>query len=127
MGMDFEYAGSASYPRFDRELCNVAAVLGGIETKHLKERKATEDTRSFGYWFGFISSDDSNEPKFVFPETINKTVVKWFNNIYEHFTADETKIVWKTISTFPEAKEISPQIWEELKARVEYNEGWHIL
>lgn len=27
MGMDYQYAGSASYPRFDRELCEVAKVL----------------------------------------------------------------------------------------------------
>ena len=31
MGMDYQYAGSASYPRFDRELCLVAEVFGGIK------------------------------------------------------------------------------------------------
>lgn len=127
MGMDFEYAGSASYPRFDRELCDVAVVLGGIKTEHLKEREATESDRPFGYWFGFASSDDSDEPKFAFPETVDGTVVKWFNNVYDDFTAKETKIVWDAISAHPEIQEISPQIWEELKARAEYNEGWHIV
>ena len=61
MGMDYQYAGSASYPRFDRELCEVAKVLGGVETAHLKERKETETERPFGYWFGFLSSDNSKE------------------------------------------------------------------
>lgn len=126
MGMDYEYAGSASYPRFDRELCDVAAVLGGIETEHLKERKSTEDVLPFRYWFGFASSDDSDEPKFAFPETVDRTVVKWFNNIYEHFTAEETKTVWIAISSHPEIQEISPQIWEELESRAKYAEGWHI-
>lgn len=59
MGMDYQYAGSASYPRFDRELCEVAKVFGGIETAHLKERRETESERPLGYWFGFLSSDDS--------------------------------------------------------------------
>ena len=38
MGMDYRWAGSASYPRFDRELCAVAEVFGGIKAEHLKER-----------------------------------------------------------------------------------------
>ena len=52
MGMDYSYAGSASYPRFDRELCEVAKAFGGIETEHLRERRETEDERPMGYWFG---------------------------------------------------------------------------
>lgn len=43
MGMDYQYAGSSSYPRFDRELCLVAEVFGGEKTEHLKERLATEN------------------------------------------------------------------------------------
>lgn len=42
MGMDYNYMGSASYPRFDRELCAVTEVFGGLKTAHLKEREATE-------------------------------------------------------------------------------------
>ena len=96
MGMDYQYAGSASYPRFDRELCEVAKVFGGIETAHLKERRETESERPLGYWFGFLSSDDSKEQKFSFPEGTNDILVKWFNDIYsESFTPEETKIVWK--------------------------------
>ena len=44
MGMDYCWSGSASYPRFDRELCAVAEIFGGIKTEHLKEREATEKT-----------------------------------------------------------------------------------
>ena len=126
MGMDFSYAGSASYPRFDRELCAVAEVFGGIKTEHLTEREATENERLFGYWFGFLSSDNSNKPKFIFPEDVNKTLVKWFNNIYEYFTISETKIIWYLVSQHPEIKEISYQIWTELKECVEYETGWQI-
>lgn len=125
--MDYQYAGSASYPRFDRELCEVAKVFGDIETAHLKERRETESERPLGYWFGFLSSDDSKEQKFIFPEGTNDILVKWFNDIYsESFTPEETKIVWKNISKHPEIEEISNQIWYELEALCEDNEAWEL-
>lgn len=126
MGMDYQYAGSASYPRFDREICNIVAVFGGIKTEHLKEREDTEGERPFGYWFGFLSSDDSKEPKFVFPENTNKILVKWFNDIYEYLSIEETKVVWEEISKHPEIQEISHQIWYELQMLVNEEEGWDI-
>ena len=126
MGMDYQYAGSASYPRFDRELCSVVEVFGGIKTEHLKEREETENERPFGYWFGFLSSDSSDLPKFTFPEDTNEVLVKWFNNVYDEFSEEETKIVWEHISTHPEIKEISIQLWRELEQLAECNEGWRI-
>lgn len=126
MGMDYKYSGSSSYPRFDRELCEIAKIFGGIETEHLRERKETENERPFGYWFGFLSSDDSKLPKFIFPDGTNNILVKWFNNIYYEFTTEETKIIWEYISKYPEIENISDQIWNELKELVEYNEGWEI-
>lgn len=126
MGMDYLYAGSASYPRFDRELCSVAEVFGGVKTEHLKEREETENERPFGYWFGFLSSDSSDLPKFVFPKETNEVLVKWFNNIYEDFNEEETKIIWENISAHPEIKEISNQLWRELEQLAECNEGWRI-
>lgn len=126
MGMDYSWAGSASYPRFDRELCAVAEVFGGIKTEHLKEREATENERPLGYWFGFLSSDGSDKMKFVFPEGTNETLIKWFNNIYGDFTVEETKTVWEHISKHPEIDEISHQIWHELEMLNEYDEQWGI-
>lgn len=126
MGMDYCWSGSASYPRFDRELCAVAEVFGGIKTEHLKEREATESERPCGYWFGFLSSDDSNEAKFVFPNGTNETLVKWFNNIYGDFTVEETKTVWEHISKHTDIEEISSQIWNELKVCNELNDIWYI-
>lgn len=127
MGMDYRWSGSASYPRFDRELCAVAEVFGGIKTEHLKHREATENERPCGYWFGFLSSDGSDKTKFVFPEGTNETLIKWFNNIYGDFTAEETKTVWEHTSQHPEIEEISKQIWHELKTCVEYNDAWYIF
>ena len=126
MGMDYQYAGSASYPRFDREICSIAEVFGGVKTEHLKEREETESERPFGYWFGFLSSDGSDLQKFAFPKETNEVLVKWFNNIYEDFNKEETKIVWQHISTHPEIKEISSQLWRELEQLAECNEGWRI-
>ena len=127
MGMDYQWSGSASYPRFDRELCAVAEVFGGIKTEHLKNREAAEHERPLGYWFGFLSSDGSNEPKFVFPTGTNETLVKWFNNPYgEDFTNEETTVVWKQIAEHPEIAEISWQIWHELDMLAQNNESWYI-
>lgn len=127
MGMDYRYAGSASYPRFDRELCAVAEVFGGIKTEHLKQREQTENERPLGYWFGFLSSDDSKIPKFVFPEGTNETLVKWFNDPYsDDFTAKETVVIWEQISIHPEIEEISYQIWHELEELSACGDCWWI-
>ena len=126
MGMDYCWSGSASYPRFDRELCAVAEVFGGIKTEHLKERERTENKKPFGYWFGFLSSDDSNKVKFVFPEGTNEVLVRWFNDIYGDFTEEETKTIWEQFFKHPEIEEISHQIWNELKTCCELNVAWYI-
>ena len=86
----------------------------------------SEGERLFGYWFGFLSSDDSDLPKFVFPEDTNEVLVKWFNNIYDDFSEEETKIVWENIQAHPEIQDISDQIWNELETLVENDEGWGI-
>lgn len=127
MGMDYRYAGSASYPRFDKELCDIAKIFGGIETEHLKERKETESERPLGYWFGFLSSDDSKEQKFIFPKETNEVLVRWFNDVYnENFTLEDTRTIWNHISKHPEIREISSQIWNELESLCEVNETWCI-
>ena len=54
-------------------------------------------------------------------------MVKWFNDIYSgDFTPEETKIVWENISKHPEIKEISSQIWGELKTLWEYDKAWEL-
>lgn len=127
MGMSYVYAGSTSYPIFDRELLAVAKVFGGKMSDHTKERKETENERPLGYWLGFISSDESNEDKFVFPKDTDPVLVKWFNNIYsDAFTIEETEHVFELINSHPEIKEISSQIWSELAHLVSFKEPWGI-
>ena len=101
MGMDYQYAGSASYPRFSEEICSVAKVFGG-------------------------KRNNSNEPKYVFPEGTNEVLIKWFNNLYGDFNEEETKIVWEYISAHPEIQEISNQLWTELEMLVAVDECWYI-
>lgn len=126
MGMSYQFMGSSSYPRFDRELCSIAEIFGGKKTEHLREREATENERPAGYWFGFLSSDTSNVQKFIFPENTNNILVKWFNDIYGDFSKEETKIIWQFISEHKEIEEISSQIWNDLKMSVERDEYWQI-
>lgn len=129
MGMDYQYAGSASYPRFDEELCAVAAIFGGQKTEHLKEREMSIPKGTIPYWFGTLSGDKSDIPKFWFPENTNAVLVKWFNDIYgrkTYFTSEETKTIWDCIREHPEIKEISYQIWDELECLVECNDSWDI-
>ena len=62
-----------------------------------------------------------------FPDGTNEVLIKWFNDIYsENFTPEETNIIWENISKHPEIKEISSQIWNELKSLCENNETWEL-
>lgn len=122
MGMSYEYAGSASYPRFYEEVCAVAAVFGGVKTKDLKQREKAAPKGTINWWF----SDDPNKPRFIFPNCANETIVKWINNIYEPRTVEETKEIWKHVCIRHEIKDISRQIWNELRERCLRNEGWEI-
>lgn len=105
MGMDYTYAGSASYDRFYEELAKVADVFCG---KRIKTEKG--------------------EPlKFTFQKDTNETLVNWFNNSFgEGFTYEDTLIVWKIISHNNLIKNISPQIWRELEGCVNNHTGWDI-
>lgn len=49
MGMDYQYAGSASYPRFDEEVKKVVEILGGKETAELVARKDEQNKSFLGY------------------------------------------------------------------------------
>lgn len=126
MGMDYQYMGSSSYSRFDRELCDVVEILGGRKTEYLKNKKEKEIDGSLDYWFGFYSSDGTQNEKFVFPENTNKTLVRWANNIYNDFTPEETEEIWDIVKEYPAIERISLQLFRELETLVELGEGWHI-
>ena len=126
LGMDYQYAGSASYPRFDREICEIAKLFGGVETKYLTDRRESEVEGTIGYWFGFLSGGDPKEEKFVFPKGTNPILVHWLNRPYDFLDPFKTEELWGVISQHPEVKEISFQIWDELQNLAEYGECWSI-
>lgn len=100
MGMDYVWSGSASYPRFDREINAIAKVFGGKSIL--------------------------GEPWFIFPEKTNTILANWLNQPFNDLTEEETKIVWEEVRQRPEIEEISWQIWNELEKCVEFEEGWYI-
>lgn len=127
MGVDYRYAGSASYPRFDKEICEIAKIFSGEKTEYLiKREKNSSNESTLDYWFGFLKSD-SKETNFVFPKGTDETLVKWLNDPYAIFDEKETKVIWNHISNHPEIEDISDQIWRELETLVECGHGWIIL
>lgn len=77
MGMDYQWSGSASYPRFNEELSRVAEVFGGYEPENPAVRC-----------------------RFTFSEGTDPILVKWFNDAYGDFTAEETKVVWQHVANW---------------------------
>ena len=103
MGMDYVWSGSASYPRFDKELGKVAEILGA------QVRKTSQGIQYYKYY-----------------EPILDIVVGWLNQPFNDLTEEETKIVWEAVRQHPEIEEISWQIWNELEKCVALETGWHI-
>ena len=127
MGVDYRYAGSASYPRFDEEICEISKIFDGEKTEDLiKREKNSSNESTLDYWFGFLKSD-SKKPNFIFPKGTDETLVKWFNDPYAIFDEKETKVIWDNISKHPEIEDISYQIWFELKTLVECGHCWDIF
>ncbi len=120
MGMDYQYAGSASYPRFNSELSSVAAIFGGIETKTATEKQLSD------YGSEYINSAEQSLPRFIFPVNTNETLIRWFNDPYGDFDEKETDIIWNHIKQHEEIKQLSKQIWDELRILTEHSEPWYI-
>ena len=129
MGMDYQYAGSASYPRFDAELKNVAKIFGGIPTKEFEEYAEEAPTivpLNVKYWFG---SSDMTGNRFLFPEGTDEKLIEWFNDPYTELTAEDTKRVGQFILAHPEIQNDdihASQIYYEFKMLIQCNEGWSI-
>ena len=126
MGMDYEYAGSASHPRFEREIAAVAGILGCQKTKRRDELKEAKGKEPFGYWFGFMHDAQPDDEIFAVPNTYPEALAKWLNRPYDSRTSEETAEIWNVISLHPEIKDMSMQIWVELQNRVAYGEGWEL-
>lgn len=109
MGIDYRFSGSASYPRFDREMEAIAKIFGG-ERPILKDGQTNLIPREYS-----------------FPENINPTIKKWLNYPYnDDFSSEDTREIWEEISKHPEIREISDQIWDELETLVGIGWEWYI-
>lgn len=126
MGMDYIYAGSASYPRFDDEMCEIARVFSGVECEEIRSRREEAFKRCPKNAFIVDYRVKSDMPRFTFPNGTDPVIVKWINDPYAYLSYKDTKSVWRAVSKHPEIKDISPQIWKELKLLVKYREGWSI-
>ena len=126
MGMDYRYAGSASYPRFENEIRQVAASLGCTPTERLAELERESKEKPLGYWFGCMQDDGSGMPRFAVPDTLPEAVAKWLNSPYECRTPEETADIWDAVREKSEIRALSPQIWSELEWLARWHEGWDI-
>lgn len=129
MGMDYKYAGSASYPRFDEEIEKCACVFGGRKTKYLTQLEEDVSKSSWvAQMFGTISSDPNSEKlKFEFPEGTPAIIIRFFNNPYGQFSIEETKQLMACFEDhIEELEKISHQIVFELEIVTECNESWSI-
>lgn len=117
MGMDYKFAGSASYPRFNSELKAVVELFGGkMETK----RKPQEECTMLEYFM--------EEPlKYSFPEGTPKVLCKWANKPYDGLTVAETEELYSILKTkWDEVKTASEQIAYELDDLHSRGLGWSI-
>ena len=117
MGMDYIFAGSASYPRFNDEMKGIVELFGG---KMVSERKPQEECTIIEYFM-------EKPLKYTMPEGTPETIIKWVNDPYDNFTSKETKEIYEFIKTKEdEATEISNQIVSELQCCVSSRIGWSI-
>ena len=118
MGMDYKYAGSASYPRFNDEVEGIAKLFGA---QTITNRKPQEECTMLEYFM-----EDPLEYKF--PDGTPDILVKWANDPYnENFTKGETKELYDILKTkWDEVKRISNQIAYELETCVACYEAWDI-
>ena len=126
MGMDYQYAGSASYPRFEKEIGAVAGILGAEPTDALDVLRSIAAKEPLGYWFGCLQGAQPGDKVFAVPDSYPESVSEWLNHPYEPRTPAETAEIWAAVGSHPEIEEISVQIWDELKLLSESGGGWEI-
>lgn len=126
MGMDYRYAGSASYSRFNEEWCKLGSYLGAQPLdKPLKTTTHAYEDTVIRFTFPV------NNPKGI---TIPKLVQLWLNHPYRHFTYIQTKKIYKFIVKMLHDKVIPRsfinkdgwQIMTELHDLIQCKTGWWI-
>lgn len=117
MGMDYYYAGSSSYPRFNDEVKSIVELFDG---KMVSDRKPQEECTVVEYFM-------EKPLSYSFPETVPPEFIKWANDPYEDLTVGETKTIFEFMKPkWDKVKELSHQIALEFESLVEWDEGWEI-
>ncbi len=128
MGMSYQYAGSASYPRFDHELISIAEIFGGVPTSPEESERLREEYLAKSYSWEHMTDLEHYDARFVFPEGTDKNLARWFNCIYGSFDEEETYAVWNFFKEHSKKiRNLSPQIWDELSTCVQCGGYWHIV
>lgn len=117
MGMDYKFAGSASYPRFNDELAAVVKLFGG---KMQTNRKPREECTMVEYFM--------EEPlEYTFPDGAPTVLCKWANDPYGEFTFEETEELYSILKTkWKKVKAASRQIAYEFDELHSWESRWHI-
>lgn len=117
MGMDYRFAGSASYPRFNDEVKAIVELFGG---KMQTNRKPREECTMVEYFM--------EEPlKYTFPEGTPEVLSKWANDPYSDLTVKETQELYSVLKTkWKKVEKASDQIAEELSILHSGRMKWHI-
>ena len=133
MGVDYTYAGSASYTRFDEEITAVAEILGGRLNSYysglleaVDKYKLSNPNTFFPFGILNVTSKDRASDKYEFLSNFDPIVSDWLNHPYKIQSVEDTKHIWNIISKYPDIEFVSHQIWYELKNLVIHNHGWFI-
>ena len=122
MGMDYKYAGSASYDRFGNEVEIVAKLFGGVLTEEYVKHQKSIIEGTVDWWMGDHKKFTGR--KFTFPDGVDSTFVEWVEHPYKEFTSNETEKIYSILAT--KSNDIPIQILSEFTSLVVYGEGWYI-
>ena len=128
MSMDYQFAGSSSYEKFDKEIIAIAERFGGKLNLEFQKRINNLQPGHF-YIFGItnVSEEDRKADKFVFPDKFDRILAHWLNHPYDILSVKDTKHIWRILQRNAWMRSISPQIYSEMYQCVENNCGWYIF
>lgn len=133
MGVDYIYAGSTSYSRFDKEITAIAEILGGkLNSEYSQTFKTAVDRESENHnifnLFGIlnVTDKDRRSDKYDFPDELDPIVADWLNHPYKMQSPENTKHIWNVVSKYPCIDDRAHQIWWELEDLVANHRGWYV-
>jgi hypothetical protein len=124
MGVDLNWAGSLSYPRFYEELEAVATQVFGatVSKEYIEAKNKPENNTITGYFF---ANAHTSCDKFVWPDGTPEVLKTFFRAPTEYYDPEFVKDLWALVEPHAEKVEaLSDQFYEELKCDAMYGESW---